>query len=244
MKRSVMMFAILALSTVAPAAAQQKPATASDKAAAEKEAADQKAAMEAMAKMAAQQAEAVARAQQKVAEEAKRAEEERIRRLEATEMIPVDVEVVVSRYQGDKKVSSLPYFLAINANGEASLRMGANVPVPTNVWPAGSVGPVAPISFNYQNIGTDIDATVRPRGEGRFFVRVKVEERSVVQPPATTPISGTVISGTVSGAPIIRSFAAQNELILRDGQTRQFTAAADRVTGEIVKVDVTLKVLK
>jgi hypothetical protein len=234
-KRFVMMLAVVVLAAAASVNAQQKPATA-----AEKEAAEQKAAMEAMAKMAAQQAEAVARAQQKVAEEARRTEEERIRRLEATEMIPVDVEVVVSRYQGDKKVSSLPYFLAINANGEASLRMGANVPVPTNVWPAGTVGPVAPISFNYQNIGTDIDATVRPRGEGRFFVRVKVEERSVVQPPA----SATPISGTVSGAPVIRSFAAQNELILRDGQTRQFTAAADRVTGEVVKVDVTLKVLK
>lgn len=237
--RYVLMFSALVL-TIAPlASAQQKPATATERVA-EKEAADQKAAMEAMAKMAAQQAEAVARAQQKVAEEARRAEEERIRRLEAIEMIPVDVEVVVSRYQGDKKVSSLPYFLAINANGEASLRMGANVPVPTNVWPAGTVGPVAPITFNYQNIGTDIDATVRPRGEGRFFVRVKVEERSVVQPPA----SATPIGGTVSGAPVIRSFAAQNELLLRDGQTRQFTAAADRVTGEVVKVDVTLKVAK
>ena len=30
----------------------------------------------------------------------------------------------------------------------------------------------------------------------------------------------------------------------RDGQTRQFTAAADRITGEVVKVDVTLKVAK
>ena len=34
------------------------------------------------------------------------------------------------------------------------------------------------------------------------------------------------------------------DLVLRDGQTRQFTAAADRITGEVVKVDVTLKVVK
>jgi hypothetical protein len=216
-----------------PASAQQKPSTQ-----AEKEAAEQKAAAEAMAKMAAAQAEAVARAQQKVAEEARRADEERTRRLEAAEMVPIDVEVVISRYQGDKRISSLPYFLAVNANGEASIRMGARVPVPTTVWAPGNVGPVGPVAYNYQDIGTDIDATVRPRGEGRFMVRVKVEERSVVQPPESPT------AGTVSGAPVIRSFAAQNDLILRDGQTRQFTAAADRVTGEVVKVDVTLKVVK
>ena len=43
---------------------------------------------------------------------------------------------------------------------------------------------------------------------------------------------------------MIRNFEAENTLVLRDGQTRQFTAAADRVTGEVVKVDVTLKVAK
>jgi hypothetical protein len=48
----------------------------------------------------------------------------------------------------------------------------------------------------------------------------------------------------VQGAPVIRNFNASNNLVLRDGQTRQFTAAADRVTGEVIKVDVTLKVAK
>jgi hypothetical protein len=44
--------------------------------------------------------------------------------------------------------------------------------------------------------------------------------------------------------PVIRTFRASNNLVLRDGQTRQFTAGADRITGEVVKVDVTLKVAK
>lgn len=233
MKHAATIVMVVGTLFVASINAQQKPLTAAEQAAADK------AARDSMTKMAADQAEAIARAQQKVAEEARRADEERVRRLEAAETVQVELELVVSRYQGDKKVSSLPYFLAVNANGEASLRMGANVPVPTSVWAPGNVGPVAPIAFNYQNVGTDIDATVRPRGEGRFTVRVKVEERSVVQPP-----TGSTINGTVSGAPVIRTFAAQNELVLRDGQTRQFTAAADRVSGEVVKVDVTLKVAK
>jgi len=223
--------------------AQQKPSTA-----AEKEAADQKAAAENMARMAAQQAEAVARAQQKVAEEVRRADIARAQQLEAkaNELIPVDIEVVISRYQGDKKISSFPYLLAVNAGPSVpgsgtKLRMGANVPVPTTTFSPGvtadgkAASPI--VSYNYQNVGTDIDCSARPLGDGRFVVTVNVEERSVVQPTAGP---GT----TVNSAPVIRNFEAQNNLVLRDGQTRQFTAAADRVTGEVVKVDVTLKVVK
>jgi len=35
-----------------------------------------------------------------------------------------------------------------------------------------------------------------------------------------------------------------NTLLLRDGQSSQLTSAADKVTGEILKVDVTLTVVK
>jgi len=44
--------------------------------------------------------------------------------------------------------------------------------------------------------------------------------------------------------PVFRAFRARNTLVLRDGQTRTFTAAADRVSGEMVRVEVTLHVLK
>ena len=109
-KRSLAGVAVLALALAVPTHAQQKPATAADKAAAEK------AAMENMAKMAAQQAEAVARAQQKVAEEERRRNMERAREEEAKykQILPVDLEVVISRYQADKKTSSLPYALTVN----------------------------------------------------------------------------------------------------------------------------------
>jgi hypothetical protein len=44
--------------------------------------------------------------------------------------------------------------------------------------------------------------------------------------------------------PVFRSFRSTNTLVLRDGQTRQFTAATDRVSGEVVRIDVTLNVVK
>ena len=239
--RSLVTCAALVLAAVVSLDAQQQPATA-----AEKEAAEQKAAAEMMAKMAAAQAEAVARAQQKVAEEARRADIERARAAEAkmNELIPVEVEVVISRYRGEKKISSLPYFLAVNA-GERSqptkLRMGANVPVPSTTFsPLATADgkPASPlVSYNYRDVGTNIDCSARPLGDGRFAVYVNVGERSVVEPPATC-------NSNAGCAPVIRNFESENNLVLRDGQTRQFTAAADRITGEVVKVDVTLKVVK
>ena len=238
--RYATMLAALVMAASVSLAAQQKPATAADKAAAEKAAAS------AMAKMAAEQAEAVARAQQKVAEEARRRDIERAREEEAkiSQITPLDLEVVISRYQGDKKISSLPYSLAVNASIQSEktiLRMGANVPVPSTAFTPvqstdGKPGSSPVISYNYQDIGTNIDCAARPQGDGRFVVNITVSERSVVQ--------GANVAGAVAGAPVIRTFSASNSLLLRDGQTRQFTAAADRITGEVVKVDVTLKVAK
>jgi len=44
--------------------------------------------------------------------------------------------------------------------------------------------------------------------------------------------------------PSFRTFKATNSLVLRDGQTAQFTMATDKLTGEVTKVDVTLTVSK
>jgi hypothetical protein len=191
----------------------------------------------ASADLAARQADAIARAQQKVAEEATRAAEAK-----ANAITTLDLEVVISRYQGDKKISSLPYSLSVNAGGRGertSLRMGASVPMPSQAPPTVDGKPVAGMlqvnPVNYQDIGTNIDVLARPAGEGRFDINLSVSEKSVVPDPKT-PQPG--------GLPVIRNFTSSNNLVLRDGQTRQFTAASDRITGEVVKVEVTLRVVK
>src|SRR5688572_33272221 len=46
-------------------------------------------------------------------------------------LVALDVELVIARYQGDKKISSIPYTLNVNANGEpTTFNMGTEVPVP------------------------------------------------------------------------------------------------------------------
>lgn len=155
-------------------------------------------------------------------------------------LVPLDIQIVVSRYQGEKKVSSLPFSVAVNANEPlaSQLRMGANVPVAATVFTPkeGATPPVQ--SWNYRDVGTAIDCTAKTLDDGRFQLWVSVEDSSVyagVQ-DGTTP--------SVRDVPVIRSFKSKNTLLLRDGQTRQFTAATDRVNGEVVKIDVTLRVVK
>lgn len=152
-------------------------------------------------------------------------------------LVPLDVQVVVSRYQGDKRISSLPFSLAVNANDRSasSIRMGARVPVVGT--PPGST-PNTPVQVNYENVGTNIDCFARTADDGRFQVNLTIEDSSVYQ-----NVEGAV-APTVAGRPVIRQFRSQNTMVLRDGQTRQFSTATDRVNGEVVRIEVTLRVVK
>ena len=153
---------------------------------------------------------------------------------------PLKVSVVVSRFQGEKKLSSLPYTLSVNAGSRATLRMGAKVPVmmmmtanmPKDL-PQG--GPV-----QYQDVGTSIDCNVSAvQDDGRFRVEITIDDSSVYgEGPNPTD------NKPPPGNPSFRSFRASDSMVLRDGQTSQFTTATDKVSGEIVKVDVTLTVVK
>jgi hypothetical protein len=105
--------------------------------------------------------------------------------------------------------------------------------------PTGSNGKDGPVqSFTYRDIGTNIDCSARTVEEGVFQLRLNIEDTSVytnVQDRATP---------TVGEMPVFRTFRSTNTLVLRDGQTRDFTAAADRVNGEVIRIAVTLRVAK
>lgn len=156
-------------------------------------------------------------------------------------LVPLSVEVTVTRYQGEKKISSMPYMMAVNANklgqaGPALLRMGARVPIPTIPGNPAGGGPV-PAPVNYQDIGTNIDCTAKVV-DGGFEVQLSVSDTSVY-----TNIKDSA-TPTVGDMPVFRSYKSTNTLVLRDGQTREFTAATDRVSGEVIRISVTLRVAK
>ena len=152
---------------------------------------------------------------------------------------PVKVQVVIGRYQAEKKISSMPYTLTLNAappNNHAKLRMGAKIPIVmlmmTNVpKDAPQGGPV-----QYQDVGTDIDCIANELDNGRYLLMITVDDSSVYPDEQAT--------GAAKGNPSFRTFRATNSMVVRNGETSQFTAATDKVTGETVRVDVTLTVMK
>ena len=164
--------------------------------------------------------------------------------------VPLEVQVVISRYQGEKRISSLPYVLSLKSGlvttfrqpGQgAQLRLGSRVPIPTQVVapPADGKPAATTSSVAYDNVGTNIDCAATALEGGRFEVTLTVNETSVVSDPQDLK----AIPG--SGAyPVFRSYQSTNTLFIRDGQTLQFTAASDRVSGEVVRVEVKLTVVK
>lgn len=164
---------------------------------------------------------------------------------------PLRVQIVFTKYQGEKKVASLPYTLTCNAGERAPavLRMGIEVPVPVPLAKEG-----AP-SVQYKNVGTNIDCRPSALEDGRYSVDLTVEQSSIYSTvdekgrrPGPSESDGRSAGGMtdtpLGGIPMFRTFRSTFIPILRDGQSAQYTVATDPVSGEVVKIDVTLTVLK
>jgi hypothetical protein len=154
-------------------------------------------------------------------------------------LVPLKLDVVISRQAGDKKVSSMPYSMWLTANSperQASLRLGVQVPVPTMATPPAKEGekPEPVRSFTYRDIGTNIDASAMSAAEGRYTIAITLTDSGLNPKGEPTP----------GGAPLLRNFTSRFFLLLRDGQSATYMSATDPVTGETLKVDVTLSVLK
>ena len=160
--------------------------------------------------------------------------------------VPVKLTLTFSRYQGEKKLSSVPYVVPVTANDNStSVRMGTRIPVLSTVFGASSAGGAASIpqsSYNYQNVGTEIDCGAVSLADGSYLFNITVTDSSVYYPEKSE--SPAAAASATTGAPSFRNFSAKFTAVLRDGQTQQYVAATDPVSGQVVKIDATLNVQK
>jgi hypothetical protein len=150
--------------------------------------------------------------------------------------VPLKVTVNISRYEGEKKTASLPFVLWVNTGDSGTIQMGSDVPVPTTTLSPVSTNAAlsTPVmSFTYKSLGTNITCLAAALGDGLFRLALTVNDSQVFR--QTTP-------GALG--PIFQSFKATNSPILRDGQTAQFAVATDKTSGEVIKLDVTLNLVK
>jgi type II secretory pathway component GspD/PulD (secretin) len=139
-------------------------------------------------------------------------------------------------------LSSIPYTLAVTPDGSRfNLRVGGQIPVTTATFTPSDKpeGGKAGFSYSYRDIGTLIDVTAAPTDDGRYRVAVAVEDSSVYPPS-----EGTKTGGGPAGVPAFRSFRSSNAVILRDGQSVEYVAATDRISGETSRISVKLTVVK
>lgn len=157
--------------------------------------------------------------------------------------VSLRVQVVISRYQGEKKVASLPYmFVVAPGGGLTRTRMGVDTPVPVT----SSEGGKPTTSIQYRNVGTNIDCSAKDWGEGRFLLIIGVENSSALAlekgPSSDNP--GPPPDSRLTGVPLFRRFDSNLNVIMRDGQSVQTVASTDPVTGDVVKIDVTMNVVR
>lgn len=144
------------------------------------------------------------------------------------------VQVVFNEYEGEKKINSLPYTMLVSTGNWTNLRMGLRVPITTGEK-AGQAGP-----FTYQDVGTNIDCRAEPFEGERFKVELRSERSTLYNPGAQKKTD----EWTLASQPIFSRFSTSLELLMRDGQTIQSTVATDPVSGRLLKMDVTLHVVK
>lgn len=165
---------------------------------------------------------------------------------ESTEKPPtvsLAVHVVFSEYEGDKKISSLPYTVPVTVHrgsrNSGQVRMGIRVPLTTSSG--------QDTKIQYMDIGTNIDcsAVVASSG-GQFNLQLTVERNSIYSTGAEgKPVEWTANERlAIASQPIVRHYRASMELQMKDGQTVQRSMATDPLSGRVLKVDVTLNVVK
>ena len=160
--------------------------------------------------------------------------------------VPLTVQVVFSEFEGEKKISSLPYTMPVNAEPERrgwqQLRMGVRVPVSVASSKDPSVSQV-----QYMDVGTNIDCRALAGESGQYEVELQVERSSIysVGPEGRRVEWSPDERGVgIASQPIVRQYRSTMTLQMRDGQNIQRALATDPLSGRVLKVDVTLHVVK
>ncbi len=152
--------------------------------------------------------------------------------------VPIKVQLIFTEYDGEKKISSLPYsFMAIadeKVGGfySTSLRTGVRIPIEVDGKDQ---------KTTYLDMGSNIDCGIRSEEDGRFRVYM-IFERSALYPNKSA--EGERLVANPGGQPLVRSFRTSENLILKDGQTSESIFSTDPLTGHTLRVSVTINVLK
>lgn len=151
---------------------------------------------------------------------------------------PIKVQIVFTEYDGDKKVSSMPYTFTVvsdekvGGNYSTRVRTGIRVPIETDGKDQ---------KTTYLDIGTNIDCGIKAEDDGRFHVYLTFD-RSTLYPNKSN--EGERLVTDPGGQPLVRQFRSDETMILKDGQTFENLMSTDPMNGHTLRVSVTINVQK
>lgn len=149
------------------------------------------------------------------------------------------VQVVFTEYEGDKKLKSLPYSLLVTTHTrdtwpEAKIRVGSRVPVYTGSEHG---------SVTYMDVGTNIDCRAEAIAEGQYRIYLNLE-RSWVEGDVPVVVEKATPPQAFFRQPVVRQYRTELSPILKDGQSVETSLATDPLSGKIVKLEVSVSVVK
>lgn len=156
----------------------------------------------------------------------------------AKSAIPIKVQIVFTEFDGDKKISSMPYsfmLLAAERSGDnpgASLRTGVRIPIETDGKDQ---------KTTYMDVGSNIDCGMKAEEDGRFRLSL-IFDRSALYPNKSS--EGERLVAEPNGLPLVRQFRTNETLLLKDGQTSESILSTDPLNGHTLRVSVTINVQK
>lgn len=161
----------------------------------------------------------------------------------------LQVQVTIARSEGERTVASTPNSFLIPAyasdtpasrHPRSELKMGVEIPIPVTTFVPASGG-TGPTSFQYRNVGTNIHCRARDVGNGVFEIHLMLEASTVY---AGGDVDASYEAQARGGRTMFRTFSVDLRPLLRDGENVETVASTDPVTGEVVKVTVSMKVVK
>jgi hypothetical protein len=159
--------------------------------------------------------------------------------------IPLKLQVLLTEYDGTKKIASLPYTMSLTATpeskpqrGSTQLRDGVRVPILTR-------SKTGEDSVQYIDVGTNIDARdVHIEGD-LYSVDFTIERSSLVVRMDNNEAKEWAPGDPSPGSqPLIRDFRNSFTMQVREGHVTETTVASDPMSGHVLKVEVSLTAVK
>jgi hypothetical protein len=143
------------------------------------------------------------------------------------------LEFVLSKFEGDRKVSDTPLFLLLPFNQKGVLRNAMPV---TDLSPdlLPPCLPPLPQVRGSQEVGTQIDSTVTPMPEGKFGIQMSITERS---------LAGCRTVGDIT-IPVFSNRVKAHVVTLKDGETTDLIFSIDKAANTSSRLMVKLTIVE